>query len=66
MNDATEFERLLSLKLGVSELEIELQTRAETCHATDMLVSQAFNNLEIFSRDLDPLVYDRETFLEEV
>jgi hypothetical protein len=64
MSESVTFEQFVSLQLGVSDTEIELGTRAETRYATDMMAGQANNSLEIFSRDLDPFLYDREPFLE--
>lgn len=59
-------ERFVTLKLGSSDTNIELQSRAESQHATDLMVSQAGSTLDIFSRDLDPMLYDRQSFLDLV
>ena len=50
--------------MGISDLEIELTSRGETQHATELMAAQAQASIEIFSRDLDPFLYDREPFLE--
>jgi len=57
-------DRLLTLTLGESDTEIELQTRDENRHAIDLMTAQTRNSLDIFSRDLDPPLYDRASFLE--
>jgi len=66
MDSEENFLQFTELRLGISDLEIELQTRAETIHATDLMVQQSEESLEIFSRLLDPELYDREPFLEAV
>ena len=53
----------LALKLGESDNEIELETRAETQHAVDLMVKQTTDSLNIFSRELDAALYDRPEFL---
>ena len=63
MSNEENFNQFVELRLGISDLEIELTTRAETRHATELMVGQAQSTLEIFSRDLDPFLYDREPFL---
>jgi hypothetical protein len=64
MNNEENFLQFTELRLGISDLEIELQTRDETRHATDLMVQQCEDSVEIFSRELDPGLYDREPFLE--
>ncbi len=64
MNKEENFRKFVQLRLGISELEIDLDTRAETQHATDLMASQVQSALEIFSRDLDPVLFAREPFLE--
>ncbi len=59
-------ERLFALRLGLSNNVIELQTCDETGHACDLLASQASLSLDIFSRELDPALYDRQAFLDEI
>ena len=66
MNNEENFLQFTELRLGISDLEIELLTRADTIHATDLIVQQSEESLEIFSRELDPTLYDREPFLEAV
>jgi hypothetical protein len=64
VNREQNFRKFVELRLGISELEIELATRAETLHATDLMAAQAQFALDIFSRDLDPVLYAREPFLD--
>jgi hypothetical protein len=64
MSKEQNFRKFVELRLGVSDLEIELDTRADTQHATDLMASQVQSTLEIFSRDLDPVLYAREPFLD--
>jgi hypothetical protein len=64
MSNEEKFRKFVELRLGISDLEIDLDTRAETQHATDLMASQVQSTLEIFSRDLDPVLYAREPFLE--
>lgn len=63
MSNEENFRQFVELRLGISDLEIELTTRTETQHATDLIVAQALASIEIFSRDLDPFLFDREPFL---
>ena len=64
MRNEEKFRRFVELRLGVSDLEIDLDTRAETQHATELMANQVQATLEIFSRDLDPVLYVREPFLD--
>jgi len=64
MSDEENFKQFVELRLGISDIEIELLTRAETRHATELMVGQTQTSLDIISRDLDPFLYDRETFLD--
>ncbi|MGD8616791.1 MAG: acyltransferase [Gammaproteobacteria bacterium] len=66
MNSEENFRKFVELRLGISDLEIELDNRAETQHATDMMVAQAQDSLEIFSRDLDAALYTRGPFLDAI
>ena len=66
MSSEDNFRQFVELRLGVSDLEIDLATRAETQHATDLMTGQAQFSLDIFSRALDPLLYDRPAFIEAV
>ena len=66
MNNEENFLQFTELRLGISDIDIELQARAETCHATDLMAQQCEESLEIFSRELDPELYDREPFLDAV
>ncbi|UCE77312.1 MAG: hypothetical protein JSU62_03670, partial [Gammaproteobacteria bacterium] len=60
MTKEENFRKFVELRLGISDLEIDLDTRADTQHATDLMASQVQSTLEIFSRDLDPVLYARE------
>jgi len=64
MSNEENFKRFVELRLGISDMEIELLTRAETRHATELMVGQTQTSLDITSRDLDPFLYDREIFLD--
>jgi hypothetical protein len=64
MDKEEKFNRFVELRLGISDLEIELLTRSETRHASDLMVSQVQSSLEVFSRDLDPFLYDRAAFVD--
>ena len=60
------FSRYVELRLGISETPIELLSRRDTLHATDLMLAQTQETLEIFSRELDPDLYDRQEFLEAI
>lgn len=64
MDREANFRQFTELRLGISGIEIELLTRAETCHATELMVGQCLSTLEIFTRDLDAPLYDQEAFLQ--
>ena len=64
MRNEENFKQFVELRLGVSDIEIELLTRTETRHATELMTGQAQTSLDIFSRDLDPFLYDNEAFLD--
>jgi hypothetical protein len=66
MRNEENFKRFVELRLGVSDTEIELVARAETRYATELMVEQTSNSLEIFSRDLDPFLYDHKPFLDSL
>jgi len=64
MHNEEKFSQFVELRLGISDIEIELLTRTETRHATELMVGQTQTSLDIISRDLDPFLYDGETFLD--
>jgi hypothetical protein len=64
MNSEENFRQFTELRLGVSDLEIELQTCEECRHASEMMVQQCLASLDIFSRDLDARLYDQAPFLQ--
>ncbi|GMQ88527.1 MAG: hypothetical protein BMS9Abin08_1783 [Gammaproteobacteria bacterium] len=66
MNNEENFRQFVELRLGISDMEIELPGRSDTLHATDLMLEQTQATLEIFSRDLDPELYDRQVFLDAV
>jgi len=66
MRNEDNFRRFVELRLGVSSIEIELLERADTVHATGLMLEQTQDTLEIFSRDLDPELYDRQSSLDAI
>ena len=64
MHNEENFKRFVELRLGLSDIQIELLTRTETRHATQLMVGQAEASLDVFSRDLDPFLFDDETFID--
>jgi hypothetical protein len=66
MKNEENFRRFVELRLGISDMAIELLARSDTLHATDLMLEQTQDTLEIFSRDLDPDLYDRQEFLDAV
>jgi hypothetical protein len=64
MDNEENFRQFTELRLGISNMEIELTTRGETRHATELMVQQCLSTLEIFTRDLDAPLYDQEPFLQ--
>ncbi len=64
MSNEDNFRRFTELRLGETALEIELQTRAECQYAGELMVQQCLASLDIFSRDLDALLYDQAPFLQ--
>ncbi|MFQ5643517.1 MAG: hypothetical protein ACE5FQ_07440 [Thiogranum sp.] len=66
MKNEENFRRFVELRLGVSDMDIELSDRGETLHATDLMLTQTRDTLEIFSRALDPELYDRQPFLDGI
>jgi len=66
MKNEENFRRFVELRLGISDMEIELLARSDTLYATDLLLEQTQDTVEIFSRELDPALYDRQAFLDAV
>jgi len=66
MRKSGPFEQLAALKLGVSDTELELESSADCVYATELMLAQATSSIEIFSRELDPSLYDRDAFLATV
>lgn len=64
MNNEENFRRFTELRLGVSAVEIELQTRDDCRHACELMVQQCLAGLDIFSRHLDAGLYDQTPFLQ--
>jgi len=63
MENEENFHRFVKLRLGLSDLEIELSTRTEAGHATNLMTEQSQDTLDIFSRNLDPGLYEQSDFL---
>ena len=66
MKNEEDFRRFVALRLGASDIEIELTSRDEARHATDLMVDQARNSVEVYSRELDPFIYERAAFIEAI
>jgi hypothetical protein len=66
MDSEANFRQFTELRLGISDIAIELQTRNETCFASVLMAQQCMESLEIFSRDFDPDLYDRSDFLQTI
>ena len=64
MRNEENFQQFVKLRLGISDTEIDLLSRAETRHATELMVGQTQASLDIMSRDLDPFLYDHKPFLD--
>ena len=64
MNNEENFRQFVELRLGISDMVIELLSRSDTLHATDLMLEQTRATLDIFSRDLDPDLYDRQVFID--
>lgn len=63
MGKEENFQRFIKLRLGSSDLEIELSSREEAAHASNLMLDQAENTLDIFTRSLDPGIYEQSDFL---
>ena len=55
------FRNFVELRLGISDIEIDLESRADTQHAMELMAEQAQSSIEIFSRDLQPHLYEHGT-----
>ncbi|WP_132972095.1 hypothetical protein [Thiogranum longum] len=66
MKNEENFQRFVKLQLGLSDLDIELDSRADTAHATNLMAKQAQDTLDIFSRNLDPGLYEQNDFLDNL
>lgn len=66
MNSEENFQQFVELRLGISDIDIELLARSDTLHATDLMLEQTQATIEIYSRDLDPDLYDRQEFLDAI
>jgi hypothetical protein len=64
MSNEENFRRFVALRLGLSDVEIDLNSRADTQYATQLMTTQVQSTLDLFSRDLDPALYGREAFLD--
>ena len=66
MKNEENFQRFVKLRLGLSELDIELEDRADTAYATNLMTEQAQDSLDILSRNLDPGLYEQNAFLDNL
>ena len=66
MDNEENFRQFTELRLGISNMDIELQARDDTRYASDLMVQQCQESVDIFSRELDPELYDREPFLQAI
>lgn len=57
---------LTAVRLGVTAGEIELLTREDNQRVALALSEQARLSLDLYSRDLEPLLYDNDAFYEAV
>ncbi len=64
MDSQENFRQFTELLLGISAMDIDLHTREETRHATQLMTHQCGHTVEIFSRDLDAPLYDQKGFLQ--
>ncbi len=63
MGKEENFQRFVKLRLGSSDLEIELSTRKEAAHASNLMLEQAEDTLDVFTRNLDPDLYEQSDFI---
>ena len=52
-------------RLGETSQEIMLDNSTDHITLTDHMASQAGRTIRIFTRDLDPIIYNRESFVSE-
>ena len=57
---------LEELRLGSSNREFELETRDDARRVAQALVAQAQHTLLLHTEDLEPMVYDRQAFIDAV
>lgn len=57
MQDLTEY------KLGETKDSRNIETKRENLHASLVMAQQAYRFLDIFSRELDPFIYDQKDFV---
>ena len=51
--------------LGETQQEIMLESSADNMAITDHMASQAQRSIRIFTRDLEPVIYDRGDFVDQ-
>jgi hypothetical protein len=56
--------RVDELRLGHDNLEFQLQSRNQVAQVAHTLASQAQRSLLLYTRDLEPEIYDQTAFLE--
>jgi len=66
MENEENFKRYVKLRLGTSDFDIELGSREDAVHASNLMVEQSQDTLEIFSRNLDPSIYEQSSFLDKL
>ncbi|HHJ13890.1 MAG TPA: hypothetical protein ENJ79_05865 [Gammaproteobacteria bacterium] len=63
MDKQGKLQRFVALRLGLSDIRIDLEDGRELAHATRLMLEQAQNQVDIFSRQLDPVVLERREML---
>ena len=66
MTDFADVHDSLNPELGRTDGEFTLKTRDDNRHAVDALLPLAHRRIELFTRDLDPQLYDRSSVVEAI
>ncbi len=66
MKNEENFQRFVKLRLGLSDLEIELGSCEDARHASNLMTEQTQDTLDILSRNLDPALYEQTAFLNNL
>jgi hypothetical protein len=64
MNAEQAISQIEEMALGETAFEIEVETSKENHRLATHMLSQAGRSLRIFTRELDPLIYDQTDFVE--